>query len=322
MTLQQSMPLDTLNKIISYLPDYITKNVTQNYKYITLSFVLSFAFLFISNYMLQRYMKNVSLTTNKFYTKHGELTKQVAIKHLNTQKIYTFWNGNRQSTYHLIMLLKQGYIVQSLYIEEYTILKGIDNEKLAELVAKYKASIKDLKKNLKTDKQLDSYMTYLKKIKIKQNRELDNLMKMRLAIKSQFSEYEANFLPTMYITAITKDMIITNAFASKISEMSPIYEDHFEVIEQMIRFAQHFTPQENSYAVIDIPLTIDSNSATTFQAIVGGLYLDKENTQSHTPLNILKLPRTPILINGLDKEKIKIIAMEQRFYNILQISES
>jgi len=318
MTLQQSMPLDILNKITSYIPDYITKYITKNYKYIT----LTFAVLFISNYMLQRYMQNVSLTTNKFYTKHGELAKQVPIKHLDTQKIYTFWNGNRQSTYHLIMLLKQGYIVQSLYIEEYTILKGIDNEKLAELVAKYKPSIKDLKKDLKTDKQLDSYMTYLKKIKIKQNRELDNLMKMRLAIRSQFSEYEANFLPTMYITAITKDMTITNAFANKISEMTPIYEDHFEVIEQMIRFAQHFTPQENSYAVIDIPLTIDSNSADTFQAIVGGLYLDKESTQSHTPLNILKLPRTPILINGLDKEKIKIIAMEQRFYNILQISES
>ena len=318
MTLQQSMPLDILNKITSYLPDYVTKN----YKYITLSFALSFAFLFISNYMIQRYMKNVSLTTNKFYTKQSELAKQVPIKHLDTKKIYTFWNGNRQSTYHLIMLLKQGYIVQTLYIEEYTILKGIDNEKLAELVAKYTTSIKDLKKDLKTDKQLDNYMTYLKKIKIKQNRELDNLMKMRLAIRSQFSEYEANFLPTMYITAITKDMTITNAFASKIRDISPIYEDHFEVIEQMIRFAQYFAPQENSYAVIDIPLTIDSNSANTFQAIVGGLYLDKESIQTHIPLNILKLPRTPLLINGLDKEKIKIIAMEQRFYNILQISES
>ena len=321
--------LDTISSLKSYLPAYIT----QNYKYIA----LSFAIILLSNYLAQRYSKTSSITNNKFYTRTNEFAKQIPIKHLDTRKLYTFWNGNTQSTYHLTMLLKQGHIIQPLYIEEYTILKGIDNDKISEIINHFKSnlqtkqtthatlgnSIGNSTSNSTNNPVLDTYITYLKRIKAKQSKEITVMENMRKIIKKQLPEYESNFLPTMYITAIAKDMSMTNEFARLVKKVNPLYEDHFEVIEQMFRFAKYFAPRGTSSEpsiIIDIPLTTDSNCYSTFQKVQE---LDTSNTSNTSNIlgtaNISKV-YFPLLNKDLDKEKIKIIAMEHSFYNILQLA--
>ena len=292
-----------LEKLNSYLPDIIKKN----YKYIFASFL----FILTSNYLASRYTRTVNTTRNRHYTKPMEHNNQSPIKHLNSQKTYLFWNGNLQSTYNLITKLKQGLIIQPLYIEEYTILKGIDDEKIGNVLETVKKSVKGSGKLkitdvLKMDSTMDEYVTYLKKIREKQQLELKRMEIVRLKILEQFPELVVNLLPTMYITGIDKDMAFTGKFAQLVAQNPPIHYDHIEICEQMLRFAKVFSPIENTSAIIEIPLTTDSKTYTTIQKLIA----------LEPTLFISSKVNFPSI--QLNKDKIKMLAMYQRFYNILQ----
>jgi hypothetical protein len=105
---------------------------------------------------------------------------------------------------------------------------------------------------------------------------------------------------------------MTNAFAAAVKKVEPYHDTHIEICEQMLRFAKYFSPKENitqnKQFVIDIPLTIDSNCAATMQQLA---VLDI------TLFANIKI-QTPLFNPQMNKEKIKMIAMHQRFYNILQ----
>jgi hypothetical protein len=132
MNLDTSLNADSiLQSINSKLPTFIT----SNYKYIALTFI----FLLVTNYLASRHSDNIKSTTNQSYTKPDEYVQQIHITNLAfTPKQFIFWNGNFQSTYQLIVLLKNDFIVQPIYIEEYTIAKHLDIPKFNKILTDFK----------------------------------------------------------------------------------------------------------------------------------------------------------------------------------------
>ena len=77
--------------------------------------------LFSFNYLLQRYSNNLYKTSNQIYTMAQEQIPNTDLHYLSNldsiqqEKIFIFWNGNIQSTYYLITLLKK-VILYNLFI--------------------------------------------------------------------------------------------------------------------------------------------------------------------------------------------------------------
>ncbi len=294
---------------MDYLQNYIPHYVQNNYKVLALSFFVIFSL----NYLVQRYSNTVKKTSNQIYTMPHEHIPNSDLQLLSTldtihqEKHFVFWNGNMQSTYHIITLLRKGYIVQPIYLEEYTISRLLGIDKLQELVKDYKVT------GIIQDSETDEYLKYLKQLKHKQSLDINKMARLRTMIKHQYSEFSKNLLPTHYVSSIQKDLQHTQTFSNQLQKIDMIHSNHIEFIEQCSRFSKYYTYHQKDkdkmkLYKIDLPLTQDSKTFENFQKL---LQLDI-NQSSHL-FNRIKLP-----IIDLDKEKIKINALNEKCYNILQ----
>ena len=291
------------------LQDYIPHYLKNNYKVLAISFIVVFSL----NYLLQRYSNNLYKTSNQIYTMAAEQIPNSDLHYLSSpdtihqEKIFIFWNGNVQSTYYLITLLKKGYIIQPIYLEEYTISRLLGIDKLNEIVKDYK------KTGLIHDSNNDDYLHYLKTLKHKQSLDINKMTRLRNMIKQQYSEFSKNILPTHYVSGIQKDLKHTQTFSNLLQQIDIIHNNHIEFIEQCSRFAKYYTYHQkdkdkmNLYK-IHLPITQDSKTFSNFQKL-----LNLDIQQSPNLFNKIYLP-----IIDLDKEKIKIHALNEKFYNILQ----
>jgi hypothetical protein len=300
---------------MDYLQNYIPHYLQNNYKVLAVSFFLIFSL----NYLVQRYSNTVKKTSNQIYTMphehipNSELQLLSTLETIHQEKYFVFWNGNMQSTYHIITLLKKGYIVQPIYLEEYTISRLLGIDKLQELVKDYKNT------GVVHDYENDNYLRYLKTLKHKQSLDITKMQKLRNMIKQQYSEFSKNLLPTHYVSSIQKDLQHTQTFSNQLQKIDNIYNiyiihnNHIEFIEQCSRFSKYYTyhqkdkDKRNLYN-IHLPLTQDSKTFSNLQKL-----LQLDITQYTNLCNKIHLP-----IIDLDKEKIKINALNENFYNILQ----
>jgi hypothetical protein len=188
-------------------------------------------------YLAKRYLSNVEKSTNQYYIKSIE---QITIPNLNVLKpsesetnkhVFVFWNGDDSSTYLLIDLLQQDYIIQPLYIERFTIIKQLEGAKLEAIARQYKD---------KSHTNQYKYLQDIAKTKKTQTNELTQLDTKRKIILNKYNQFQHNLLPTVYITTIAKDMDFTSSFFIALKEHQPIYYDGIEFLEQVIRFLQHY----------------------------------------------------------------------------------
>ena len=188
-------------------------------------------------YLAKRYLSNVEKSTNQYYIKP---TEQISIPNLNVLKpsesetnkhVFVFWNGDDSSTYLLIDLLQQDYIIQPLYIERFTIIKQLEGAKLEALARQYKN---------KPETNQYKYLQDIAKTKKTQANELTQLDTKRKIILNKYNQFQHNLLPTVYITTIAKDMDFTSSFFIALKEHQPMYYDGIEFLEQVIRFLNNY----------------------------------------------------------------------------------
>jgi hypothetical protein len=227
-------------------------NFTQNHIFV----VLSILGLGLFTYLSRRYFKNTEATTNQYYTKPDEqhfvnilLTGAKSDKDVNGKIVNIFWNGDMNSTYLLIDSLLQDKIIQPLYIERYTILKHLEYESLENLTQQYNTFTKLTTKTLEQEKKIKnikSYLEYVARIKHNQQNELTQINTFRKLINKQYPEFQKNFLPTLYITTIAKDLEYTSKFYSILKDISPLMYNGIEFLEQVLRFIKHYS-HEHKY---------------------------------------------------------------------------
>ena len=227
--------------------DLVTLTLNKNHLWTGLSFLGLGTFTYLTN----RYMNNTKETSNQTYYKPCEVIKGVpnlTILTNNTTNntnnninniIYIFWNGDMNSTYILLDLLLQDSILQPLYIERYTIIKALEKNTLDTII---KNEINYKNNNTNTNNSNKKYQSYLKNIvllKKNQDYELKQIEILRLMILSKYSEFRNNFLPTIYITSIAKDLEMTSHFFNTINEIKPLYCDGIDFIEQVLRYIKY-----------------------------------------------------------------------------------
>ena len=233
--------MDKLPFINDVIP--ISFNITRNHIFI----ILSILGLSIFTYLSKRYLYNRAITSNQYYTKTKNTNIHIS-QILNTNAItpsiiYVFWNGDINSTYLIIDSLIQGFIIQPLYIEKYTILKTLEYENLGNIVKQY-ADTKHKKeteteKKQKTKAQLQEYLKKVANIKHIQNNETTQIDILTNLIQNQYPEFKHNLLPTLFITSIAKDMLHTTEYINTINKLKPLHNSGIEFIEQITRFIKH-----------------------------------------------------------------------------------
>lgn len=225
--------------------DLITLSFSKNYIWAGLSAIGLGALTYLTN----RYINNTKDTTNQTYYKPVEIINGVPnLKYNNKDTIYIFWNGDIGSTYLIIDLLLQDKIVQPLYVERYTIIKHLENDRLITLLNKKKNN-KETLNNSQYIKENVSNSKFLKEISLlkqSQDYEIKQIEMLRLMILAQYPEFRNNFLPTTYITTIAKDLAYTSQFYNTLKELSPIHCDGIEFIEQFMRFLKYYNRLENN----------------------------------------------------------------------------
>ena len=176
------------------------------------------------------------LHTHKIKQMFSEKYPDLDINTINDNKpiTYIFWNGDVGSTYLIIDLLLQDKIVQPLYIERYTIIRALEGERLKNLVNIKKNS------NIKQNINDDIFLKQISILKHSQDYEIKQVEILRLIILAQYPEFRNNFLPTTYITTIAKDLEYTSQFYNTLKELSPVFYDGIEFIEQVVRFLKHY----------------------------------------------------------------------------------
>jgi hypothetical protein len=198
-------------------------------------------------YLAKRYLSNVEKSTNQYYIKP---TEQITIPNLNVLKpsesetskhVFVFWNGDDSSTYVLIDLLQQDYIIQPLYIERFTIIKQLEGTKLEALARQYKD---------KPETNQYKYLQDIAKIKKIQSNELIQLDIKRKIILNKYNQFQNNLLPTVYITTIAKDMDFTSSFFIALKEHQPMYYDGIEFLEQVIRFLNNYSSSRGKRIIL------------------------------------------------------------------------
>ena len=218
--------------------DLITLSFSKNYIWAGLSTLGLGAITYFTN----RYINNTAETTNQTYYKPIETKNyngNITINSTNGKKpiTYIFWNGDVGSTYLIIDLILQDKIVQPLYIERYTIIRALENERLMKLVNDKKNSFleksRDENNNTKFLKQIST-------LKHSQDYEIKQVEMLRLMILAQYPEFRNNFLPTTYITTIAKDLEYTSQFYNTLTSISSSLYDGIEFIEQVMRFLKHY----------------------------------------------------------------------------------
>ena len=222
--------------------DLITLSFSKNYIWAGLSTLGLGALTYFAN----RYNNNTTETTNQTYykpieTKNYNRNGNININNNNINTIndnkpitYIFWNGDVGSTYLIIDLLLQDKIVQPLYIERYTIIRALEGERLKNLVNIKKNS------NIKQNINDDIFLKQISILKHSQDYEIKQVEILRLIILAQYPEFRNNFLPTTYITTIAKDLEYTSQFYNTLKELSPVFYDGIEFIEQVVRFLKHY----------------------------------------------------------------------------------
>ena len=148
------------------------------------------------------------------------------------------------STYILLDLLLQDTIIQPLYIERYTIIKALEKDTLDTIMKNENNNNKNNKNNTNgiqsnSNKKYESYLKNIVLLKKTQDYELKQLEVLRLMIVSKYPEFRNNFLPTIYITSITKDLEMTSHFFNIIKEIKPLYCDGIDFIEQVLRYIKY-----------------------------------------------------------------------------------
>lgn len=198
-------------------------------------------------YLAKRYLSNVEKSTNQYYIKP---TEQITIPNLNVLKpsesetsknVFVFWNGDDSSTYLLIDLLQQDYIIQPLYIERFTIIKQLEGTKLEALARQYKN---------KPETNQYKYLQDIAKTKKTQSNELTQLDTKRKIILNKYNQFQHNLLPTVYITTIAKDMDFTSSFFIALKEHQPMYYDGIEFLEQVIRFLNNYPSSRDKRIIL------------------------------------------------------------------------
>ena len=233
--------MDNLQFINDVIP--ISFNITRNHIFI----ILSILGLSIFTYLSKRYLYNTAITSNQYYTKTKNtnihisqiLNNNANSANASTPITYIFWNGDINSTYLIIDLLIQGFIIQPMYIEKYTILKTLEYENLGNIVKQYSGQIQQTQTKTQTQTQLQEYLKKVANIKHIQNNESTQIDMLTNLIQNQYPEFKHNLLPTLFITSIAKDMIHTTEYINTINKLKPLHNSGIEFIEQITRFIKH-----------------------------------------------------------------------------------
>jgi hypothetical protein len=250
----------------------------------------------LSTWLIKRYLSNTKAATNDYYLKQDEINVMPNIKLISDNNepitVYIFWNGDMKSTYLLIDQLLQDKIIQPLYIERYTILKALEHDQLEKMTKEYNIN----KDNCNT-KTLE-YLADVARIKRKQSHELIQLNNIRKIILKQYPEFHSNFLPTRYITTITKDLQQTQKVFDIIKEISYLKYKGIELFESVLRYIKN-TPNLKgriliAYSKDSSLMPIIRKIESKIESIIGG---QKDS--------MLELP-----LRNIDNTSIKYLATE------------
>ena len=207
-----------------------------------------------ATYAMRRYLSNNEKATSTYYTRTDELNtipNLASLIHPSAKKIYIFWNGSFNSTYLLLDYLQQDYIVQSMYIERYTIRKALEHEQLKQYTAEYnKSKQQSTQQTTQQSTQLTNaecsprvleYLADVAKMKRQQSLESSQITILRRVITNQYPEFRANLLPTRYITVIEKDLAHSQRFydALRVLRLQPLEYAGIELYEQSARYIAH-----------------------------------------------------------------------------------
>lgn len=272
-------------------------------------------------YLTNRYLNTTKETTNQYYTKQTEIIlgapniNLLTTENGNKQIVYLFWNGDINSTYLLIDLLLQDKVIQPLYIERYTILKSLEYQNLENLTKQYNEynankKIIELDENInqiKKIKKIKEYLEDVAKIKKKQTYEITQLELFRNIINKQYPEFKQNLLPTQYITTINKDLEHSSKFFEVLKNISPLYYNGIEFLEQVLRFIKHHKAIKSinsPHSRILLGYNKDSKNTELVNKILARNILD--NIKIELPLtdmtnNDIKYLSTNVLPNNIMK---------------------
>jgi hypothetical protein len=278
--------------------------------------VVSILGLTLFTYLIKRYLDTEKKTNNQYYIKTDEQLSVIPNITLTTTSglnniIYIFWNGDLNSTYLLIDLLSQEKIVQPLYVERYTILKSLEYDNL-EKMTKHYISIKNTSNiNTPVNKKIKQYLEDIAKIKHNQNNETSQLTLFRKIIIKQYPEFQSNFLPTQYITTITKDLEYTSEFFNILKTLNPIHYNGIEFLEQILRFIKHFNmSQKKTSSRILIGYSKDSKNIELIKNIKNILNTNNITSQNN---NNLEMPLQDITNKDISYLSINIFPNNMYF---------
>lgn len=267
-------------------------------------------------YLAKRYLSNTRDTTNQWYLNSTELTtlthpSQNQVD--NTRTKYIFWNGSLGSTYLLIDLLLQDYIIQPIYIERYTILKELDKTYLADIISNH-GKPETHNKISPEDRQ---YLQSVLKIKTQQQRELSQMTIIRNLIFKYYPEFKQNLLPTMYITTIQKDLEMTSNFFVIVKQQNPLGFDGVEILEQILRFWKYHIAK---YPILSdrqliIGITQDNPLLGIFTRILHEMMTNRKISSTLKGIN-LELPLENVSNSDLKYKAINIMNSEIMKYII------
>jgi hypothetical protein len=197
-----------------------------------------------ATYLMRRYLSNNEKTTSSYYTRSDEIDYMPNILSSispTSKKINIFWNGSFNSTYLLLDYLQQDYIVQPLYIERYTIRKGLEHDQLQKYTTEYNQS--KLQSDYKCPHKVLVYLASVAKMKQQQAREESQITNIRRVIANQYPEFRANLLPTRYITVIEKDLEHSQKFYNALRSLGSQNIEYIgiELFEQAYRYILHLS---------------------------------------------------------------------------------
>lgn len=321
--------LETTTSSLSFIKP-LSFHISSNAIFGTLSILGLGLFTYLAN----RYLNTNKDTSNQYYTKTEETILGTPNLKLTTEKgcsniIYAFWNGDLSSTYLLIDLLLQDKVIQPLYIERYTILKSLEYDNLAKLTKQYTDILKDNKANKNNknntntndkpigdgnpekEKEKDTikikkYLEDVARIKKNQANEITQLEIFRKIILKQYPEFQKNLLPTQYITTITKDLQHTSNFFSILKNISPLYYNGIEFLEQVSRFLKYYKPVANKKTGKDaqnrilLGYTKDNKNMELVSKILNELFNEK---------SILEDVNLEIPLKDISNDDVKYLAV-------------
>lgn len=220
--------------------DLITLSFPKNYIWTG----VSIAGLGLLTYLTNRYIKNTNDTASQIYHKSNETIS--GIPNPNTNKLnYIFWNGDMGSTYLVLNHLMQDQVVQPIYIERYSIVKSLEEDNLNNILNK-----KQINKPLSNDdKELLKEILEIKRIQNKESKDLEILRQM---ILKHYPEFKFNFLPTLYVSNIQKDLSFTSSFYDIVKESNSPITNGIELVEYISRFIKHYFPEDEKNNTLNI----------------------------------------------------------------------